>query len=402
MSAKRVIVGLVLVVAVVAFIGYRNGGVGLALMAEHPAAPAAQTTQRVVVPVEVVAAESADLAETVELVGSLLPKFQADVRSEYPGRVAEVFVIEWVAVEEGQALVRLNTSDVEARVLKARADVESARAGLARAEAAARQARQDFDRMDRLRAEGVASAQDSDRTRAARDTAQADVAAAEARIKSDGKMLDQDELRLGKSVIRAPIAGVVSLRRVNVGDMAENYSMGDPLLRIVDISKLELVMCASSSDMPRIAAGASVTFATDTVPGREFAGSVSHVNPQADAGSRAVKVLAQVANDDGALRPGVFVKARIAAPKLMAVLRIPRLSLLDSRENPGEAAVFVLKSGGESVERRTVTMGREFGELVQITSGLAVGEQVVTRGAFLLKDGDTVRVVSPPVGPVTN
>jgi RND family efflux transporter MFP subunit len=136
--------------------------------------------------------------------------------------------------------------------------------------------------------------------------------------------------------------------------------------------------------------GQALSFTSDAVPGRTFEGKVAFINPSADPVSRAVKVVAEVPNPDGALKAELFVRGRIATGSHEAVLQVPRAALLSWDLQAGTAELFV--AGAGVARRRAVKTGASAGEQVEVREGLAAGEKVVTRGAFNLKDGDKVSV----------
>jgi multidrug efflux pump subunit AcrA (membrane-fusion protein) len=108
---------------------------------------------------------------------------------------------------------------------------------------------------------------------------------------------------------------------------------------------------------------------------------------------RSVKAIAEVNEGGGALKGGLFVKARIETGRRSAVLRVPRGALLTWDTAAGKAELFVVAGG--VAHRRAVTTGAVSGEQVEIASGLAAGEDVILRGAFNVKDGGKVAVAAP-------
>ncbi len=200
------------------------------------------------------------------------------------------------------------------------------------------------------------------------------------------------EARYAKSVIRSPMAGTVALRAVNVGDRVENMGSGDPMFRIVDNAVLELTVLIPSGRSAAVRVGQELDFTVDAYPGRTFAGRVMHINPSADPVSRSVKVMADVANPTGDLRGGTFVKGRLRTGQREGVLQIPRVALLSWDVEHGTGEVFVVT--GDTVERRTVHTGVATGDVVEVVSGVAAGENVVTRGGFNVRPGD--RVLAAP------
>ena len=334
---------------------------------------------RPAVAVEVATAQLGELTETVEVVGTLAPKFQAEVRAEYSGLVAEVYVTEWVRVKKGTPLARLDSREVEAAL-------EGTRAGLLQAEVAANRADREYERTVKLKAAGLATQQNLDDSRTAKEAAAAALAAARAQLRAV-------ETRLSKTIIRAPIHGVVALRRVNVGDFVENMGSPPPMFRIVDNRLLDLTVSVPSAKLSVLRVGQPLTFQTDALPGKVFTGSIRFINPVAEEVSRSVKLIAEVRNPAEELKPGLFVKGEITTGRRRGVLQVPRAALLTWDVAARQAVLFVVD--GNIARRRTVATGSVAGDLVEVSSGLSAGEVVVTRGAFHLRDSDRVQVIPP-------
>lgn len=331
------------------------------------------------VAVEVTPATTATLDQAIEVVGTLEPKYFADVKSEFTAVVAEVYVTQWVAVDKGTPLARLDTREADAAL-------RAARAAALQVEVAATRAKRELERAVKLKEHGLVTQQNLDDARSADEAAAAAAQAAQAELAAA-------ETRRAKALIEAPMAGIVALRTVNVGDRVENMGSGEPMFRIVDNRILELTALIPSARSAAVRVGQELDFAIDAYPGKSFHGRVLHINPAADAASRSVKVMADVPNGDGALRGGTFVKGRIHTGQRTGVLQIPRVALLSWDVERGTGEVFVVK--GETAERRTVRTGEATAELVEIVDGLVAGDRVVTRGGFNLRPGDRVQVAAP-------
>ena len=325
------------------------------------------------VAVEAVRVVRADTFESVDLVGTLKPRFEANVKPEFTGTVREVYVTEWVHVLKGTPLAKLDTVDIEAATQAARAAALQAKTGLDRA-------KREYERAQKLKEAGLITQLGLDDARSMQEASAAayDAAEAQARIA---------ESRVAKAVIRAPMDGVVAMRAVSVGDLAGS----DPIFRIIDTRSFDLTMSVPSTKIAKIKVGQPVVFNTDALPGREFQGTVAFINPAAESLSRTVKVVAEVANRDGLLKADLFCAARIVVSSRPNVLQAPRAALLSWDVVSGKADVFVLT--GATAHRRPVTTGQVFGDQIEILNGLKEGETLVTRGGFNLEDGDAVTVV---------
>ncbi len=330
------------------------------------------------VAVEVTPAAAADLVDGIDIVGSLAPKFAADVKSEFTAVVREVRVTEWVKVTKGQPLAELDSREGELAV-------EAAKAALMQADVNETRAARELERTEKLKEYGLATQQNLDDARSARDAAAAFTASARAAAAAA-------ETRLAKAVIRSPMNGVVAYRGVSVGDRVENMG-GGPMFRIVDNRVLDLTVAVPSSRSAALRVGQALEFTADAVPGRTFRGTVMYINPAVNETDRSVKVVAEVPNEDETLRGGVFVKGRVLTGRRSGILQIPRSALLSWDVERQVGDVFIVT--GEVAERRTVRTGQTTADSVEVVEGLVPGDRVVTRGGFNLRPGDRVQVVTP-------
>lgn len=339
-------------------------------------ATAAQASGRPPIAVTAQPVVAAELTESVDVTGSLAPKFSADVKSEVSGTVKAVYVTQWVPVRKGAALARLDTSETEA-------GLEALKALEAQARVSETRAQREYDRAVQLKQYGLITSQGLDDAKSALDAAHAAAAAARAQVRAG-------EARLAKSAINAPMDGVVEERFVSVGDRVENMGGNQPMFRIVDNRLLDLTVTIPTSQLSGIRVAQPLEFTTDAVPDRVFTGKVMFINPTVDPASRSAKITAEVPNRDGALRGGLFVKGRIIMSRRSGVLQVPRDAMLNWNVSDRTAKVFVVRDG--HADERQVRTGMASGKSVEIVSGLAAGEIVATRGAFALKNGDRVIV----------
>jgi RND family efflux transporter MFP subunit len=351
--------------------------------------------------VDTVALAPADVVDQIAVVGTLVPRTQAEIKSDIPGRVVEIPVREWVRVRRGDVLARVDTREIDSQIARAGTAVELAKANLAAAEAgqaeaqvAADQARRELDRLAGLKEAGLATQQSLDdagsRSHAAAArirAAAAQVAAARAQVavaEEDGRIL---ATRRDKAVVRAPFDGIVAERLVGEGEVVGE--MQKVLFRLVDNRLLDLAVVVPAADLARVRPGQELAFTTDALPGQRFTGVVRRINPAAGEADRAVRVTAEVANDPEVLRGGLFVTGSIVTGRRPGVLQVPRSALLAWDRAAGTAAVYVAEGG--VARRRAVTTGAAHGELVEVAAGLRAGERIVVRGGFTLRDGDAVR-----------
>lgn len=344
------------------------------------------------VAVEVRAAAASGVSDGIEVTGGLEPKFSVDVKTQIPGLVRQVMVSEWVHVKRGQPLVRIDVAETEAQVKRAEAGIASARANLAQAQVAANRAERELARLIKLKESGLATQQALDDGRSETEAARARVGAAAAQIRVSEEELRQGVARQAKGLVVAPIDGVIALRDVNIGDLASDAATAKPIFRIVDNRLLNLTVTVASLDSGRVKVGQALEFTVDSHPGRFFAGKVMYINPELSSADRSLKVIAEVRNVGENLKGGLFAKGRIVTGTRSNVLQVPRSAIAAFDPQAKKGSLFVVANG--VVRKREIASGGVSGDMVEIVSGLTVGEQYVVRGGFSLQDGDKVAVTA--------
>lgn len=343
---------------------------------------------RPAVAVETMTVAVSELTEGVDVVGSLAPKFETEVKSQIPGIISEVYVTEWVRVKKNDPLARIDVGETEGLVKKAGAAVESAKAGYLQAQVSAQRAEREKARMQKLREFGLATQQNYDDAESEAEAANAGVEAARAQISAAEGELRSLQARLSKGLMLSPMDGVVSLRDVNVGDLASDTGAAKTLFKIVDNRILKLTVTVPSVDMASIQVGNPLTFTVDALPGKTFSGRVMHINPSVDEADRSVKVVAEVLNSSGELKGGLFAKGRIQTGIRRNIIQVPRSALIGLNMAGKKAGLYTVE--GDQAHYREVVTGAAAGDQVEIASGLNTGELLVVRGAFNLKDNDKV------------
>ncbi|MCD6404808.1 MAG: efflux RND transporter periplasmic adaptor subunit, partial [Planctomycetes bacterium] len=203
--------------------------------------------------------------------------------------------------------------------------------------------------------------------------------------------LEELDTRIADYTVRAPIAGIVTARFVDQGAM-DNPAI--PIVEIMDTSILKVCCDVAQVNAGKVREGQPVTLSVDAYPGAAFAGTVTIVNPSLDPKTRTLPI--EIHTDgkpspektaEGALlRPGMFVNLSIKIGK-KTTLAIPRDCLL---RLPGTGVYYLFVVKDSKAEKRTVQVGIGRGNIVEITSGLKVGESVVIQGQANLKTGTAV------------
>ncbi|MEO6365320.1 MAG: efflux RND transporter periplasmic adaptor subunit [Luteimonas sp.] len=271
-----------------------------------------------------------DIRVAISATGTLAAISTVDVGSEVSGRVTEVLADFNDRVERGQVIARIDPSTYEAQIAQGAASVASARANLGSAQATLRNAQTDYARKSQLVQQQLVARSDADLARAARDQAQAQVAAAQAQINQQLASTQTTRLNLGRTVIRAPVDGVVLTRTVEPGQTVAASLQAPVLFQIAeDLSKMEIVLAIDEADIGQVKAGQSVSFNVDAFPDRPFRGVVQQVRLSATNTNNVITypVVVTVDNADQALLPGLTVNADIEVSRRENVLLVPNTSL---------------------------------------------------------------------------
>ncbi len=338
------------------------------------------------VAVETATVQATELVEGIEVTGSLAPKFSAEVKSQIPGLIRDVYVTEWVRVKKGTPLARVDVSESEARVKQSEAALAGAKADLAQAQVVASRAERELNRARELKDSGLATLQGVDDAESDAAATAARISAAQARIRAVEEELRQAQVHSHKGEINAPMAGVVALRDVNVGDLASDAGSAKSLFRIVDNRILNLTVTVPSSASARVKVGQTLEFTVDAQPGTVFSGTIKFINPELNSLDRSLKVVAEIDNGQELLKGGLFAKGRIITERRANALLVERAALNAWNMTSGKAGLFVLN--GNQATLRPVETGSVNGDRVEIVTGLSAGDKYVVRGGFTLKDGD--------------
>ncbi|HEY8376883.1 MAG TPA: efflux RND transporter periplasmic adaptor subunit [Nannocystis sp.] len=291
----------------------------------------------------------------------------AEVGSRISGRVKEVKVIEGTKVEVGDVLATLESAELG----KAQADIFAV---VAKAEAAER----DKERKRRLLQEGIASQRAADLAAAELSITSAELRAAKQRVQALGGSTS-GKGALGVMSLTAPISGDVVRVRVFRGQAVEpSYTA----FTIADRSSLWVRLSVFEGEVVNIRVGDSVEIASQVTPDEVLTGTVTFVSTVLDPVTRSAEVRVVVPNEAGKLRVGQAVNAKIrpSAARKMA-LAIPRKAMV---QVDGKPTVFV-EVGERAVMPRTIEIGAQSPDLVEVEKGLEPGERIVTEGVFALK-----------------
>lgn len=309
----------------------------------------------------------------VEVVGSLVADERVTVTNEVPGSVATVRVDFGDVVEAGAVLLELDRRELELQL-------GVAQAALAQAQARQAQAQGNWTRANQLFAEEAISDERRDAVQAALRVAIADREAA-------SKQLALAEKHLADATVRAPFRAAVQARHIAPGQYVPVFT---PLFDLVALDPVKFRGEAPERFASSLRVGLPVRLALEGVEGPPVETTVARVASALTPATRSLAFECDLPNPDGRLPPGRFARARLrldAAPLTL----IPRSALV---QFAGVDRAFVVRDG--RAEARTITVGDQFGDRIEILAGIDAGEQVVTSGQERLADGVTVDVEAGP------
>ena len=354
---------------------------------------ASEGDPRHAVKAKVVPVEVRQVQRVVESVGSLFPYEEVTVSSEVEGKVARVLTDVGDRVRPGQPLVEVAPVELELALQQERAALEQVRANLGlaegredlkdpsqaaevkRAAADLKDAEQKYGRARSLLAEGLVAQNDFDAAearwksaRAAYDLALQGVETLRAQLAQRRSAVAVASKKRGDAVIRAPFGGHVKERMVTAGQYLKVQS---PVMVIVNTDPLRVRLKVPEKMAGWIAVGQPVTVAVEAYPDRSFEGSIARISPSVDPQTRSFDVEALLGNHDGTLKPGFFVKSRIASRQVATMLLVPSDAV---RYTYGVYKVFTVESG--SLKEREVKLGDRAENAVEIVEGLTDHQQV--------------------------
>lgn len=274
--------------------------------------------------------------------GTLQPTRAVNIGSELSGTVTQVLVDINDQVRRGQVLVALDTAKLQDQIVRSRAALAAARAGIAQSDATLAEARSALARLEevaRLSGGKVPSQAELDAGRAALARAEAAWLSAAAAMQSAQAALSTDNTNLARAAIRAPIDGVVLSRNVDPGNAVAASLQAVTLFTLAeDLRRLRLLVNVDEADVGAVRAGQAASFTVSTYPGREFPATITRVSYGSTITDNVVTYVAELAvdNDGLSLRPGMTANAAIRAGTHDGVLLVPNSAL---RFTPRRAAV---------------------------------------------------------------
>ncbi len=353
---------VIVIVAAIVFIKVGQIKAGMAMGEKFAPPPAAVSTFKV---------GRQEWQPTLTAVGTANAVQGVMVSTDLPGIVREITFESGKSVEKGQALVKLDTTQEMAQLNAARS-------------------RQDLAKVNLNRVQGLLKK---------RVGSQADYDTAAAEFKQAAAATAEIDALIERKTIRAPFAGMLGIREVDLGQYLKS---GDEVAPLQSLDPIYVDFSLPQQALGQLEPGRTVEVSADGLPGEKFSGEITAIDPNVDASTRNVRVQATLANPDGKLRSGMFVNAAVLLPARDEVLAVPA-SAIDYA--PYGDSVFIVETitpepgedGAEEepfvgVRQQFVKLGASRGDLIEVTQGLEAGQEVVSSGTFKIKDGAPVNV----------
>jgi membrane fusion protein (multidrug efflux system) len=356
--AKRMILMLVAAALLVGALGYfklRQVQAAVKGGAFQPP-PAAVTT---------IVAKLETWPSTLSVVGTTAPVHGVTVSADLPGTVDTITFDSGKFVHEGEVLVQLDT--------------RQERAQLAAMEAQRDLAKINYDRMQQLVNEGVISRMEYDKSTAEQKQTEANVGEIKATIQ--------------RKTIRAPFSGILGIRQVNLG---QYMSAGTAIVSLQALNPIYANFNVPQQVMSQMRPGQNVKISTDGASGHAYTGRVNALDSTVDESTRNVQVQATLANPDNKLRPGMFVQVEVGVGAQRSLFPLPASAINYAPFGDSVYVVTDLKGPDgktyRGVRQQFVKIAGARGDQVGIVSGLNQGDEVVTSGAFKLRNAAAVAV----------
>lgn len=294
-------------------------------------------------------------------VGTVTAVQGVTVSAQMSGNVAEIAFESGAIVKEGDLLLRLDTSVEEAQLRAAEAGVALAKLNIDRAR----------DLLDKT------------------SISQSEYDASDAQFKQASAQADNIRAVIAKKQIRAPFAGRLGIRLVNLG---QTLKEGEAIVSLQSLDPVYVNFFLPQQNLASAAVGQDVAVTSDASPGKNLPGLVTAIAAEVDAATRNVKLQATLGNADGLLRPGMFVNVNIFETAPRDVVVIPATAVVYASFGN---SIFVVEKGADgaaTAKQHFVELGETRGDFVEVTKGLEAGAEVVTTGAFKLRNGSNVNV----------
>jgi RND family efflux transporter MFP subunit len=403
-----IFLGVAVLVAIAFFAGYIPLQKRTALLAGE-AKEAEQSLPRA----EVIQVSRSASKSELNLPGNIQAFTEAPILARADGYIKRRMVDIGDHVRAGQPVAEIEAPELDQQVQQARANLQQTQAALEQYQANYQQgkanlelARITAERWSSLAGQGVVSRQDNDQYQAQYQAQTANVEALEKAIAAQRSTIAAAQANLarlddmqGYRVVKAPFDGVITQRNVDIGALV---STGTTLLyRIAQTATLRAYVNVPQANASFIRPGQAARLTVTNLPGRFFVGTVARSSDSLDPNSRTLLVEIQVPNPDGALLPGMYAQVDLSNPRPNAPLLVPGDALVARAEGTQVALV----RADHTVHLQKITVGRDYGDRLEILGGLQEGDMIIANPGELAREGiqvDPVFAAEKPKGPAAS
>jgi len=389
--------GAIVLIVVAFFAGYiplqkRNAVIGSQAQEQEQALPR----------VEVIEVGRSSGMSELQLPGNIEAVTEAPILARADGYIKRRLVDIGDRVQAGQPVAEIEAPELDQQVIQAKANLQQVQASLDQALANEQQGKANLElarvtaqRWSSLVAAGVVSKQDNDQYQAQYQSQIAGVQALEKAIAVQRANIAAAEANLARldqmqayRVVKAPFAGVVTLRNVDVGALVNSGST--LLYRIAQTGTLRTYVNVPQTNASNIHAGQPATLRVTNLPGRSFTGTVARTANSLDPSSRTMLVEVQVPNADGALLPGMYAQVDLSSPRTNAPLLVPGDALMVRADGTQVAIV----RPDSTVHLQKIQVGRDYGDRLEVLSGLQMGDRIIANPGDSAREGAKVDPVT--------
>ena len=396
--SARTLVVVVLLLLALAVAGYFFG-YAPRQHREQVLAAESRTSSQSLIEVNVAEVKRSGLQTSLVLPGSIEAVTEAPVLARASGYIVKRLVDIGDRVAAGQVLAEIEAPEIEKQIVQAKAQddqassaIQQAQANLVQGQANLQLAEVTKDRWQKLFDKGVVSRQENDTYRAQWAAQQANVDALEKAIAAARSNLGAAQANLARltdlqsyQTVRAPFAGVITLRNVDTGVLVTE---GTTLLfRIAQTGRLRTYLNVPQADADSVRPGQKATLVIPDLAGRKFPAVVTRSANALDPSSRTLLVEVQVPNSDGLLMPGMYAQVDLAVPRKEPPLLIPGDTLV-VRDNVTQVAVV---AGDGTVHFQHIQLGRDLGDRLEVLSGLEQGQWLAVNPSDSVREGVKVK-----------
>lgn len=331
-----------------------------------------------------------DLDVQLEYTADISPNQTVNLFSRVDGYIARMYVDRGDRVKAGQLLVEIDHTDYVHAVNRAKANLATAKAEVFRQEASIRNAKLTLDRMKSLIKDQFVSQQDLDTAQVNYDLASAQIETYRAQVQQMEVALQQADTNLTYSYIRAPFAGYVAERNLDLGayvtgSTASTSTMSRGILSLHDIETVRILIEVVEKDIPLVKIGQQAEVRAEAYPDRRFTGQVTRTVQALNKNTRAMTVEVDLPNKDQLLKGGMFARVAIMVGVHPKAIQIPIDAVTRLEENQ---YVYVVRDG--KAHQMPVELGGRDENRIEITKGLTGAEQVILSGKDLVSEGTIV------------